>query len=198
MPELPMIEPLSWFRQWYDDAHHASEPEPTAMALSTVDPQGQPTTRIVLLKAFNRKGFVFYTNLHSAKARHLKAHPKAGLCFWWKSLDRQIRIEGTAHQIDDGEADAYFASRARGSQIGAWASRQSDPLPDRATLIEGVQQMKARFEGKAVDRPPFWSGFRIVPQRFEFWQMGADRLHDRWQFVRRRDDWQWDRQRLYP
>ncbi len=198
MPELPQSDPFAWFRQWMDQAHRSCEPEPTAMALSTVGPRGQPTVRIVLLKAFDRKGFVFYTNLKSAKARHLRARPRAGLCLLWKSMGRQIRIDGVTHQIDDAEADAYFATRPRGSQIGAWASRQSAPLDDRSTLEERVEKVKQRFAGQAVPRPSFWSGFRLVPEVFEFWQLCPDRLHDRWRFECTANGERWECQRLYP
>lgn len=199
MPELPVADPLIWFEQWLNDARESPEPEPTAMSLSTVDSTGQPTARIVLLKSFDRKGFVFYTNLESAKARQLEDHPKAGLCFLWKTLGRQVRIDGQARQIDDERADEYFATRPRGSQIGAWASRQSRPLEDRQTLEKRVEHFRDKFEGRQVPRPPFWSGYRVVPRSFEFWRRGADRLHDRWQFERTSDDqWEWERQRLYP
>ncbi len=198
MPQLPLADPLQWFRIWMDDARASSKDDPTAMSLATVDADGQPTTRIVLLKAFDRKGFVFYTNLKSAKARHLQSQPKAGLCFLWYSLGRQVRIDGTARLVDDEEADAYFATRARGSQIGAWASKQSAPMDDRHSLERRVKKIEARFEGRPVERPPFWSGYRVVPATIEFWQMRPDRLHDRWRFERIGDDWQWQRQRLYP
>lgn len=198
MPQLPLTDPLSWFRLWMDQARAQVTQDPTAMSLSTVDEQGQPTVRIVLLKDYDRKGFVFYTNLKSAKARQLRANPRAGLCFLWYSLGRQVRIDGRAHQIDDDEADAYFATRGRGSQIGAWASKQSAPLEDRNTLMERVDAMEDRFAGGPVPRPPFWSGYRIVPTAFEFWQLADHRLHDRWRFQRQGRHWQWDRQRLYP
>lgn len=198
MPKLPVADPLDWFAAWMDDARNSPEPQPTAMSLATVDAQGRPTARIVLLKSFDRKGFVFYTNLESDKAGQLDDNPRAGLCFLWKKLCRQVRIDGPVEQIDDQEADDYFATRPRGSQIGAWASRQSRPLEDRATLAERVERFRTKFEGQKVPRPPFWSGYRVIPRTFEFWREREARLHDRWQFQRIADGWQWERKRLYP
>lgn len=198
MPSLPLSDPFQWFQHWYDQALDSSEPEPTAMSLATVTHDGQPTVRIVLLKHFDRKGFVFYTNLKSAKGRQLHRHPRAGLCILWKSLGRQIRIDGPVEPIADAEADAYFASRPRGSQIGAWASRQSEALDDRQTLLERVARYEQQFADQPVPRPEFWSGFRLVPHRIEFWQLGDHRLHDRWEFTQSTDDDAWTRQRLYP
>ncbi len=196
MPTLPMSDPLQWFDLWMTEARRSSEPEPTAMSLATVDHAGQPTVRIVLLKDFDRKGFVFYTNLKSAKAEQLRDHQRAGLCVMWKTLCRQVRIDGAVEMVDDQQADAYFATRPRNSQIGAWASKQSQPLKSRAELQQAFRQYEERFEGKPVPRPSFWSGYRVVPQTMEFWQIGDYRLHDRWQFQRRADGW--ERVRLYP
>lgn len=200
MPKLPLPDPLEWFELWMDEAQSSSEPEPTAMSLATVDSKGQPTVRIVLLKSFDRKGFVFYTNLQSAKSQQLEHNPLAGLCFLWKQLGRQVRIDGPVTALSDREADVYFASRPRGSQIGAWASKQSRPLSDRETLEQRVEKYRRKFEGQDVPRPSFWSGFRVVPQTFEFWQLKEDRLHDRWQFQRtgEEDEWEWERKRLFP
>ena len=198
MPELPIADPLEWFESWLADARSSPEPEPTAMSLATVDSTGQPAVRIVLLKAFDRKGFVFYTTLESDKARQLDGQPKAGLCFVWKSLCRQVRIQGPVAPVDDREADRYFATRPRGSQIGAWASRQSRPLESREKLADRVEKFRQKFEGQPVPRPPFWSGYRVAPEAIEFWQKGADRLHDRWRFERVGDEWNWERARLYP
>lgn len=191
-------DPFLWFDQWMDQALASSEPEPTAMSLATLSEEGQPTVRIVLLKSFDRKGFVFYTNLASMKARHLQKRPVAGLNLFWKSMCRQVRIDGAVELLDDAEADAYFASRPRGSQIGAWASRQSQPLASRQTLQERVESLTEEFDGAPIPRPPFWSGYRVVPQRFEFWQLRPDRLHDRWEFLRQGKEWKWKSQRLYP
>ena len=198
MPRPPEDDPLTWFDDWMNQARASSEPQPTATSLATVDSSGQPTARIVLLKAFDRKGFTFYTNLNSAKARDLDHNRRAGLCFLWKSICRQVRIDGDVEPLDDAEADAYFATRPRGSQIGAWASKQSQRLADRDTLVGRVEHFEKKFAGGDVPRPDFWGGFRIVPRRFEFWQERDHRLHDRWQFDRTGDDWQWEARRLYP
>ena len=198
MPKLPLDDPLDWFRLWLDEATESAQPQPTAMSLATVDSNARPTVRIVLLKSFGRKGFVFYTNLKSAKADQLRANPHAGLCFLWEAVGRQVRIDGRAELIDDDTADAYFASRPRGSQIGAWASRQSRQLDDRQTLQQRVEKYGDQFDGQPVPRPEFWSGYRVVPRRFEFWQLRDDRLHDRWRFDRVGDGWEWERARLYP
>lgn len=201
MPPAPSTDPIAWFKQWLEQARQAPEPEPTAMSLATVDERGQPTVRIVLLKDVDRKGFVFYTNLKSAKGQHLAARPRAGLCFLWKALGRQVRVEGPVEPVAPEVADAYFASRARGSQIGAWASRQSEPLIDRQTLQERVAFYEEKFADEPVPRPDFWSGFRVVPRAIEFWQLGEFRLHDRWRFERdaspdSADAWQV--RRLFP
>ncbi len=198
MPQLPMSDPLDWFRHWMDEALASTEPEPTAMSLATVDEEGQPTVRIVLLKDFDRKGFVFYTNLVSDKGQHLLANGRAGLCFLWKAMGRQVRIDGPVELVSDEEADSYFASRPRGSQIGAWASKQSQPLDSRQTLIDRVAHFEEKFADQKVPRPDFWSGFRLVPKQVEFWQLGEFRLHDRWRLERQGEDWSWDCQRLYP
>ena len=189
-------DPFQLFEAWMQEAA-ASEPnDASAMALATVDADGQPTVRIVLLKGIDDQGFVFYTNLESDKGRQLLAQPKASLNFHWKSLERQIRIDGGVEQVSDGEADAYYATRPRGSQIGAWASDQSRPLEDRALLEQRVAECEARFEGDDVPRPPHWSGFRVVPARIEFWQGMPYRLHDRVVYSRRAEGW--STQRLYP
>lgn len=198
MPKLPLDDPLDWFELWLDDAKQAGEPQPTAMSLATVDSGGQPSVRIVLLKSFDRKGFVFYTNLQSRKASQLADHPKAGLCFVWMDTCRQVRIDGEVQPVGDDEADAYFATRPRGSKIGAWASKQSRPLDNRQALVERVEHFRHKFDGQPVPRPPFWSGYRVVPGVFEFWRVRDDRLHDRWEFRRNGEEWDWERGRLYP
>lgn len=171
-------------------------PEPTAMTLATVGADGQPSARIVLLKEVDERGFVFYTNLESRKGGELLAHPQVALCFHWQQLERQVRIEGIAEPVSPAEADAYFASRARGSQLGAWASQQSRPLASDAELEERVRETEIRFAGRDVPRPPHWSGFRVVPRRIEFWRNRAFRLHER--LLYEREDGGWRIRRLYP
>ena len=171
-------------------------PEPTAMMLATVGADGQPSLRVVLLKSVDERGFVFYTNYESRKGRELLAHPKVALCFHWQPLERQVRIEGDAQPVSAAEADAYFATRARLSQIGAWASHQSRPLSGDAELNARVHEMEERFAGRDVPRPPHWSGFRVVPRRIEFWRNGAYRLHERLVYELAED--QWRVIRLYP
>jgi pyridoxamine 5'-phosphate oxidase len=171
-------------------------PEPTAFALGTVDATGQPSVRIVLLKDVDQRGFVFYTNFESQKGRELIASPRAALCFHWQPLEEQVRIEGRARPVSDAEADEYFASRARGSQIGAWASIQSQPMRSASELDARVREMEKRFAGGPVPRPPHWSGFRVVPERIEFWKSKPSRLHVRHLYVR--NDGGWTVQLLYP
>ena len=189
-------DPISLFDAWFAEAK-ASEPnDPEAMALATVDPAGRPSTRMVLLKGHGPEGFVFYTNLDSRKGEELAANPNAALLFHWKSLRRQVRIEGPVEAVSDTEADTYFASRGRDSRLGAWASDQSRPLSDRATFEARFDDMEARFRGGDVPRPPRWSGFRVVPTRIELWCDRAHRLHERRLFVRTSDGW--SEGMLYP
>ncbi|HEV2734569.1 MAG TPA: pyridoxamine 5'-phosphate oxidase [Longimicrobiaceae bacterium] len=177
VPAAP--DPFARFGELLERAKATDLPEPTAMALSTVGPDGRPSSRMVLLKDFDPRGFVFYTNLGSRKAREIAGNPWVALCFHWQPLEVQVRVEGRAEPVAAQEADAYYASRARGSRIGAWASRQSEDLPSRAALEERIRETEARFPGEDVPRPPFWSGFRVVPDRIETWLGRPSRLHDR-------------------
>ncbi|MBZ8133434.1 pyridoxamine 5'-phosphate oxidase [Afifella sp. IM 167] len=189
-------DPIALFSEWLKEAE-ASEPnDPNAVALATADADGLPDVRMVLLKAYDEDGFVFYTNLESRKGEQLAANPKAALCFHWKSLARQVRVRGNVSPVSTEEADAYFASRARLSRIGAWASRQSRPLESRFALEKAVATETARFGTGKIPRPPYWSGFRIAPVQIEFWNNGAFRLHDRVRFTPHGDGWM--KQRLYP
>jgi pyridoxamine 5'-phosphate oxidase len=195
MSEIIEPDPLAVFRRWFSEASN-SEELAEAMTLATTAANGAPTARMVLLKGFDARGFVFYTNLESRKSEELTGNPRAALCFMWKSLRRQVRVEGTALPVAPAEADAYFASRPRDSQIGAWASDQSRELESRDVLERRVDLVARRFGAGEVPRPPFWSGFRIVPDRIEFWQERPFRLHDRWLYIR--DGEAWRLQRLFP
>ncbi len=171
-------------------------PEPTAMSLATASAGGLPSLRIVLLKGVDAKGFVFYTNLGSRKARDLRENPRASLCFHWPPLEVQVRIDGTVETVPDEEADAYFATRPRISQLGAWASRQSEPVAASEDLALRLRELERFYEGRDVPRPPHWSGFRLAPLRIEFWRNRPFRLHDRDLFTREGDGWRVER--LYP
>jgi pyridoxamine 5'-phosphate oxidase len=191
-------EPLGLFSEWFEEARRLEPNDPDAMALATVDAQGLPNVRMVLLKSFDARGFVFYTNLESRKGMELSSNPKAALCFHWKSLLRQIRIRGPVEAVSAAEADSYFASRPRLSQIGAWASRQSRPLEGPFALEKSVAKSTARFAVGKVPRPDFWSGFRVVPEIIEFWQDRPFRLHRRLVFTRGASEGEWTATRLYP
>lgn len=192
-------DPIERFRSVYALAEKLDRsiiPEPNAMSLGTIGNRDQPYVRIVLLKAFDERGFVFYTSYDGRKGRQLIAHPRASLCFYWAPLSIQVRVEGRVTKVSDEEADAYFATRDRGSQIGAWASRQSEPLETPTALDERVAKYEKEFEGKTVPRPDYWSGFRVWPERIEFWKGKPNRLHERHLYLR--DGEGWLIETLYP
>ena len=188
--------PFALFDEWFFDACTSEPNDPNAMALATVDPDGRPSCRIVLLKAHDERGFVFYTNMESRKGQALKAHPFAALNFHWKTLGRAVRIEGTTAAVSAEESDAYYATRSPGSRIGAWASRQSRPLGSSAELEQRIAEMEAKHPDGDIPRPAYWHGTRVAPQRIEFWHDGADRLHTRLVYIR--TDKGWEKQMLYP
>ena len=189
-------EPYALFARWLEDARAAEPNDPDAVALATVDGDGLPNVRMVLLKDFDAHGFVFYTNYESTKGRELLAARKAAMCFHWKSLRRQVRVRGPVETVSEAEADAYYASRPRGSRIGAWASKQSRPLESRFALEKAVAEYTARYAIGEIPRPPYWSGFRIRPVSIEFWHDRPFRLHDRMAFQAEGDGWK--KTRLYP
>jgi len=191
-------EPLRLFAAWFEDAKKAELSDPDAMALATVDADGLPNVRMVLLKGFDERGFVFYSNEESQKGRELAANPKASLAFHWKSLRRQVRLRGAVTTVSATEADAYFATRPRSSQIGAWASRQSSPLESGLAFEKAIALNAAKFALGPVPRPPFWIGYRVTPTVMEFWHDRPYRLHDRIEFRRADATAAWTKTRLYP
>ena len=198
MDKLLTRNPIDIFREWLADAE-ASEPnDPTAMSLATVDAAGNPSVRMVLLKGLDERGFAFYTNFESRKGQELLACPRAALCFHWKSLRKQVRIEGPVEIVSDAEADAYFATRPKQAQIGAWASLQSQPLESRFAFEQAIAKFAAKYIVGEVPRPPGWSGWRVAPAQFEFWHDRPFRLHDRIEFRRAAPDRPWSKTRLYP
>ncbi len=189
--------PIKQFSLWFDEAKARPEIQlPEAMCLSTVSPSGDPEGRMLLLKGYDEGGFVFYTNFDSPKAKALAKSPKAALTVYWEDLHRQIRISGKVQRVSDAEADAYFASRPRLSQIAAWVSRQSEPIESREALEKEFAAVEKKYEGKEVPRPSFWGGYRLIPDRIEFWKERPNRLHDRFLYTRRGD--RWDMKLLYP
>jgi pyridoxamine 5'-phosphate oxidase len=192
----PRQDPVDLFREWYAQAEEKEPDLPNAVSLATATKGGVPSVRMVLLKGVDERGFVFYTNLESRKGRELAANPFAALCFHWKSLGKQVRVEGPIERVSDAEADAYFASRDRASQIGAWASKQSRPLASRFELEREVARFTAQFHVGKVSRPPFWSGLRLVHRRIEFWSQGMFRLHDRLVYAWEQE--RWTTEKLFP
>ncbi len=191
--------PFKKFHQWFNEAQaHASIVEPTAMCLATVDEDNCPSSRMVLLKSFDENGFCFFTNLTSRKGRELAHNANVALCFYWGVLGRQVRIEGEIEKVSVKEADDYFASRRRGSQIGAWASKQSCEMENWEEFQERISTITKDFSGQDIPRPPFWSGFRVVPKRIEFWQEGEFRIHQRELFERKKGQHSWESKKLYP
>lgn len=191
-------DPLAAFARWFDDARARSNAAyPDAMTLSTLDGDGWPEGRIVLLKGADSRGFSFYTNYRSRKARAIESHPRGALTFYWGDLGRQVRVQGRIEVLSPEESDAYFRSRPRGSQIGAWASEQSAPLESRAELEARAEEIEARYVGEEVPRPPHWGGYLLVPHEVEFWQEGESRLHDRFRY-HRGEDGSWEAERLNP
>ena len=181
--------PVDQFRKWFEEALSAGLHEPNAMTLATTTPDGRPSARVVLLKGYDDRGFVFYTNYEGRKARELETNPNCALAFYWGELERQVRIEGRAARVPAGESDAYFASRPRGSQLGAWASKQSQPVENRSTLDQCLRELEAEYEVREIPRPPFWGGYRVEPESMEFWQGRENRLHDRLLYTRHKGDW---------
>jgi len=191
-------EPLRLFSAWFEEAQRSELSDASAMTLATLDADGLPNARMVLLKGFDEHGFVFYTNLDSAKGRELERHPKAALVFHWKSLNRQVRLRGTVEPVDAAEADAYFATRPRLAEIGAWASKQSAPLESRLAFEKAIALTMAKYAVGTVPRPPNWSGYRVKPLVMEFWHDRPYRLHDRIEFRRAASGQPWSKTRLYP
>lgn len=196
-PTLQKNNPFALFQAWFADAKQSETEDPDAACIASVDKDGMPNARMVLIRQVDERGFVFFTNYESRKGRELLAHPKAAICYHWKSLQRQVRVQGRVETVSEAEADAYFHSRPRNSRIGAWASKQSQPLENRDELLTRVAEFEREFDGvENPPRPPHWSGFRIVPERIEFWQQTEFRLHERQVYTLQSGVWQ--NQLLYP
>lgn len=193
-PENPFLV----FKNWFEAAQNSPQKEPTAMTLATVSPEGQPQARTVLLKAWDERGFCFFTNYCSFKAQALDATPKAGLCMFWREIDRQVNIQGIVEKTSEKESDQYFDSRPRGSQLGGWASKQSQPLTKIDELVHRVEEFQDLYEGTDIPRPPHWGGFRVIPTVIEFWYEGQYRLHTRLRYTRETPEHDWNIQLLYP
>jgi pyridoxamine 5'-phosphate oxidase len=186
-------DPMQQFRRWFEDTLAADLHEPNAMILATATRDDRPSARTMLLKGFDERGFVFYTNYEGRKGRELEENPRCALVFYWGELERQVRIEGCARRVPDEESDAYFANRPRGSRLGAWASAQSHPVEGRNTLEERLRELEAKYEGREIPRPPFWGGYRVEPEAIEFWQGRENRLHDRLLYRRIENGWRMER-----
>jgi pyridoxamine 5'-phosphate oxidase len=188
--------PVIQFKKWFDQANSAQLPEPNAMTLATARPDGQPSARMVLLKDFDHRGFVFFTNYNSNKGQELAANPQAALVFWWAELERQVRIVGTVEKISPQQSDSYFEMRPPNSRLGAWASNQSEVIVGREILEQQLQEFQSKYENQEIPRPPHWGGYRVIPTAIEFWQGRPSRLHDRFLYTRRGNHW--EIQRLSP
>lgn len=195
---IPPANPWILFKEWYGEAQKAEPNDPEAMALATAGRDGAPSVRMVLFKGYGEDGLLFLTNRESRKGDQLKENPRASVCLHWKTLRRQIRMEGQIIMATDKESDDYFATRARESRLGAWVSQQSRPLKDRATMDNAVKEFEKKFEGKDVPRPAYWGGYRLIPTLIEFWTEGRYRLHDRFVYRRKSDKDPWTIERLYP
>jgi pyridoxamine 5'-phosphate oxidase len=189
-------DPIEQFRKWFDEALAADLHEPNAMTLATAAPDGRPSARVVLLKGYDERGFVFYTSYEGRKSRELEENPRCALVFYWSELERQIRIEGRAGRVSEEESDAYYGSRPRGSRLSAWVSAQSRPVEDRGALEKRLWELEAEYEGREIPRPPFWGGYRVEPEAIEFWQGRENRMHDR--LLYRLSGGGWRMQRLQP